>query len=329
MKLKPTVLFLSFLGVLSLLTITAVAEVIKVDQIKSNPGFYDNKIVTIQGIVSQYMPGTATDMAYYIVKCDWGGTMQVNTIAGAPETNEKYQITGVVYLQDRQPYLHEQSRSKISGGGTENMEGPAISTNTILLILMAVVILGGLLYFMQKKKGKQAGSQPGGDKSGGETTGGNKPGEKKPGGKSSKEDFTIKTDEDNTIKVEEEYFTLKALPCHLTILSGDQANKVLDLYGNPTPDGVIVTIGRDSSEWKDHVKPGRENAHLRITDSTRNLSRMQAELLFKDDIMILKNLGSVNPTKVDGASLAVNDTVKLKSGSIIQAGRFKMKFEME
>jgi len=121
---------------------------------------------------------------------------------------------------------------------------------------------------------------------------------------------------------------MKALPGKLVVLNGQQANKTLSLFGASTPEGQAVSIGRESPDWKKHLKPGREHAHIRIQDSTKTLSRLQAELIFTNGEIKLRNMGQANPTTVDEQTLAVGETTALKSGSIIQAGNLKLRFEL-
>ena len=105
------------------------------------------------------------------------------------------------------------------------------------------------------------------------------------------------------IKVGEQPTTLILSKCKLVVLDGD--NKAKEL----TVDRGTISIG------------SHENADLRLVDET--VSRQHAEIIKNRDGYLLKDLGSTNGTFVD--SLRVKE-IYLKSGSIIRAGKTKIKF---
>lgn len=131
---------------------------------------------------------------------------------------------------------------------------------------------------------------------------------------------------DDTIIVSDDYRSMKPLPGYLLVLNGEQANKRLKLYGRHTDSGTKLTIGRDSSDWKNKVPPQKQSTHLRIKDSSKTLSRLQAELIYKDGSMHLKNVGSVNPTQVNDLPIHPQSMVIIKSGMTIQAGYLLLRY---
>ncbi len=123
--------------------------------------------------------------------------------------------------------------------------------------------------------------------------------------------------------------TMQFIPGKLEILNGPDKGKTFMLAGYPTPDGSISSIGRDHSGWEDQsaLSGGRKYAHVRIKDDSRTLSRMQAEMIYRNGKLYLKNLSSVNPSQVDGADVAINDIAEVKSGSKIKAGFIEFRYQ--
>ncbi|MBK5212001.1 MAG: FHA domain-containing protein [Coriobacteriia bacterium] len=70
-----------------------------------------------------------------------------------------------------------------------------------------------------------------------------------------------------------------------------------------------ISIGRDT------------NADIFLND--RTVSREHSEIVSVGDVVILRDLGSLNGTYLDGVLI---DEAELKSGSIIQIGTFQMQF---
>lgn len=279
----------------------------EISNINSNPANFVNENVIIEGLVTQFVPSTSTTVAYYVLRDEFGSEIQVNTTIGPPNTNEKYRVTGVVYHENRNIFVSETSR--------ESLETPLLLYFIIGASLLLLVVILFLLFSKNQPAPAPAPSpslksQPQADPSA-----------------SSSEDEFFQAGGENTIVIEREYMTMKALPGKLVILTGDQADKKLSLFGANTPDGTVITIGRNSPDWKKQLKKGRENAHIRIEDSTNTVSRLQAELIYANGEMKLKNLAKANPTLVDANELGVGEKIVLNNGSIIQAGNVKMRYE--
>lgn len=71
---------------------------IAIETIFNNPAGFQDEIVKVEGLVTQYIPANANSTAYYLLKGDYGSFIRVNTTAASPETNQKYCVTGVVYV---------------------------------------------------------------------------------------------------------------------------------------------------------------------------------------------------------------------------------------
>ncbi len=144
--------------------------------------------------------------------------------------------------------------------------------------------------------------------------------EPKPGTEKKHPDSTEKYD---TIKFSPSVpKTMRFIPGKLEVLNGPDKGKALMLAGYHTPEGSIASIGRDYQDWESHsaLQGDRKFAHIRIRDESRTLSRMQAEFIYRDGKLYLKNLGSINPSQVDGNNVQVNELAEIKDGSKIQAG---------
>lgn len=290
--------------------------------INRNPGNFVNENVAVEGLVTQYVAGTSTTVAHYIIRDDMGAEIQVNTTLESPVTNEKYRITGVVYHENRRLFISEMNRVSLAPAIELPVAPQAEQDNTLLYIVVVIglLIVLILIYFLYTKT---ATTQSKGENFNLDQAAGQLP-------EQVNDDMMnqfMSDSGENTIVIDKEYMTMKALPGKLVILNGEQANKELSLFGAPTPEGQVITIGRDSPDWKKQLKKGREHSHIRIKDSTKTLSRLQAEMVLGNGEMRLRNLGEANPTVVDGVELSVGEIVALKSGSVIQAGNLKLRYD--
>jgi hypothetical protein len=71
---------------------------VAIETISNNPASFDNELVKVEGLVTQYIPANANSTAYYLIRGDYGSFIRINTTANPPETNQKYCVTGVVYV---------------------------------------------------------------------------------------------------------------------------------------------------------------------------------------------------------------------------------------
>jgi pSer/pThr/pTyr-binding forkhead associated (FHA) protein len=112
--------------------------------------------------------------------------------------------------------------------------------------------------------------------------------------------------------------TMKFIPGGLEVLTGLDKGRIIRISGYPTPEGSIVTIGREP------VTGPRDFAHIQFKE--RTISRRQAEIIFKDGKLYIKNLSETNFTSLDGKEIPVNTSVELKSDSIITFGEIEMRY---
>lgn len=283
-----------------------------ITSINENPGNFVNENVVIEGLVTQYVPGSSNTVAYYILRDDLGSEIQVNTTIGAPNTNEKYRVIGVVYHENRRLFVSETSRESLA---TPLLLYFLIAGAVILLLVILVIV------FSKNQSAENSSSQPSPTPEPAAA-----PAPATPADPPASDFF--ESGGEHTIVIDREYMTMKALPGKLVVLNGEQANKKLNLFGASSTEGTMITIGRNSPDWKKQLKPGREHAHIRIEDSTKTVSRLQAEFIYSDGKMKVKNLAQANPTLVDGNELGVGQAAILENGTIIEAGNVKLKYEL-
>jgi hypothetical protein len=106
--------------------------------------------------------------------------------------------------------------------------------------------------------------------------------------------------------------TMKFIPGGLEVMTGDDKGRIIRISGYPTEGGSTVTIGP------------RDFAHIQFKE--RTISRRQAEIIYKDGKLYIKNLSETNFTCLDGREIPVNTELELKSGSILTFGEVEMKY---
>lgn len=116
----------------------------------------------------------------------------------------------------------------------------------------------------------------------------------------------------------------------LQVQAGPDSGKIFPLTGIQTADGVVLSFGRDTKDWKDYLisknffTQERLHSHILVSDPTSTLSRLQAELIYNDR-MFIRHHGS-NPTTVNGTDIPKDKLVELSIGSTIQAGAMVLKY---
>lgn len=274
-----------------------------IKEINQNPEKFKGELVVVDGLVSKWVPGSQNSTSHYLFEDEYGFTVRVNTASKPPETKVRYRISGILYFDSvtNDLFISEQGRAKIAvvdDGGKTNGSGKGI---TILVVL--IILIGVFSYFSYKilyKKKVATGKTP--DKA---------PLIEKPMG--SDEDFkTIK------LSAAEPPKTLKFMPGELKIISGSDKGKVLKIAGYPTPEGNVVTIGRED------VIGDRGFAHIRLIDST--ISRKQAEIIQTGKTMMVKNISKTNLTVVDGVVLQPDQKVEIKPNSTIKTGDVEFQY---
>jgi len=295
-----------------------------VEDIVNNPGNYSGEAVTVEGVVVQYVEGNASTTSFYILKGYYGEKIKVNTASSKPEVNKKYRISGIVYIDPvlHQPFISEQSKSLLDA----NVTLPAVpvqkENNQLLLVigLLGLLLLAGIIYYLWQKKSQNSlvseiHQVPPSIPSALPTSMPTTPAPSSSSGSPSLTPSTIKMPQSIPNA------TLKFVPGKLIIKSGVDKGKVLaPLQAFPTSNGAVITIGRQD------VQGERASAHLKIDDSMLTVSRMQAEIIYRNNKVFLKNLSTANYTELDGYALNPNETKELRSGANIKMGELRLQY---
>lgn len=269
-----------------------------IEEIFDNPGKFENEQVTISGIVNQYFQATTQTTSYYLVQGDFGGVMNVNTSEKPPVIFKKYKITGVVVIDQvlGRPILIEKSRTMVSSG----------SSLTIYLLIGAVILLVVFLVLYIFRGRKASSSSP---SSGTEPSAA---GAYNPESSSGQDYATIRITTGPPP-------TMVLIPGELEIMSGLDKGKSFRIAGYPTAEGSVITIGREP------VEGDRKYAHIQLMEKT--VSRKQAEIIFRNGVLYVKNLSETNLTQVDGVALKPNEATELKPGTVIRTGEVDFKYK--
>lgn len=298
-----------------------------IDAIKESSISFEGDAVEFDGLVIQYVHGIGST-SYYLIKGDFGNIIRVNTAEPAPETNVKYHVKGIVYIDKLTNNIFVSEKSKylineiISTKGSTIKDStivqpPNSTDNTLLYSLIGFVgVLGiAFVYFQFKKKPvdtmqeiqQEYRSVPVHQEL--EYNQGIK---EQPPVFSSDNDF-------KTIKiVKSTPKTLKFVPGKLVISGGSDMGKEFRIAGYPTADGFVVTIGRRE------VNGERAYAHIQLNEKT--VSREQAELYYRDNKLYVKNLSETNYTQLNGSEVKPGQMSEVVPGSIIRTGEVEFKY---
>lgn len=306
-----------FFGLVLLWSSLCFAQALRttIDEIVGNPGHYATNAVEVEGLVYQYVPATSSTTSYYMIRGDYGAQIKVNTSEPAPETNKKYRVSGIVYVDpvSNEPFISEKSKTSLEQ--TPPPPPPPPTDNTLIYTLGAllVVLIGAFVYFITRKKPEpqvfpqtsQAGSSSG-------------PGtvvEPPPTMSTSSEFKTVR------ISVSSPK-TLKFIPGQLVLVSGEDKGKSFRIAGYPTSEGSVASIGREA------VSGDRAYSHIQIDSKFTTVSRKQAELISREGKLYVRNLSETNPTQVDGIEIKPGQLVELKPDSIMRTGELEFQYKL-
>lgn len=312
---KPTTTAPMIIGFLFvMLTLPALSQIrTTIWEITQEHRFRDRtpEYVEVKGLVTEYEQTTSITVGFFLLKCDEGGIIRVNTSIGLPDTYKKFIVRGTLYQE----------------GGRYFIDAISITRDVPWLIIIlagtgGLLLIALLIFFVTRKPKSVPAAPPGGQ-----------PGRMQPAGTPKERPIGVSQDPlsrqtppmpfddpNETVIKNRDYYTMKRIPAAITIQSGPDTGKELKLFGAPAPEGQVLTIGRDCPDWKKRVQSGRENAHLRVKDPTSTMSRMQAEIIYKKGGIFIRNLADTNPTTVDAKELALGEEVQLNDGAKIEAG---------
>lgn len=299
-------LFLLGIGLLAVLNLSAEENSIK--EIYANPTKYEGKLVTISGLVTQFVKENENSTSHYLLKDDYGSQIRIVTAKGSPETYSKYKVTGIVYFdqKSRSTFLTETERVEVSGSKAKKSlleveEDKKVNWIQLLIVVMGVIAIRlVLMKYTENKKAKKLAYES-----------------ENRGSASPMQDF-------QTIKITpggEESKTIKFIPGELQIITGKDKGKSFKMSAYPTSEGNIVTIGRGE------VTGPRSHAHIRLMEQT--VSREQAHIIQKGKKLSVKNVSKTNFTTVDGVELKLDEVAEIKPGSTIKTGEVEFKYILQ
>ncbi len=132
--------------------------------------------------------------------------------------------------------------------------------------------------------------------------------------------FVYTTDDEfRTIKiVKNPLKTLKFIPGKFLIISGEDKGKELRIAGYPTKAGFVVSIGRKE------VTGDKAFAHIQLKEKT--VSREQAEFIYNDNKLYVRNLSETNYTQLNGIDLKPGEISEVYPKSIIKFGEVEFQY---
>lgn len=126
------------------------------------------------------------------------------------------------------------------------------------------------------------------------------------------------SDEFKTIKISAPPKTLKFIPGKFVIISGEDKGKELRIAGYPTKAGFIVSVGRKE------VLGEKAFAHIQLKEKT--VSREQAEFIYDDNKLFVRNLSETNYTQLNGVDLKPGEISEVFPKSIIKFGEVEFQY---
>jgi len=314
-------------------------QITEIGMILKNPIRYQGATVSVRGTVIQLVP-VKKIIKYYVLKSDFGASIKIRIPfpATLPETYKKYFIKGVVNfdIDHVQPVITEISRQPVEGNtpaitdtsvkhdqSNISQIKPAENTkndHTIIYLIcgVAVVLIIVILFYIKNRRKPNLIAQQ--NFTNIDSNSSNIFNDSSPTLKVDVSAFST-TDDFKTIKIVlDSPKTLKLIPGKLEIVSGEDKGKSFKIAGHPSSEGSIVTIGREEVNG--------EFAYSHIQLKQKTISRKQAELIYKESKLFIKNLSETNYTMLDGIELKTGQAMELKSGSIIKTGEVEFSYNL-
>lgn len=315
MKLKSRIACIVLLFITSS-WIQSFGQQVNVKDIINNPAAFDGEVVEVTGLVTQYIEASDRTTAHYLLKGNYGAIIRVNTAEGEPEINAKYTTTGIVYMDKNTqlPFISEKSRVRLDViepqeavtdlDAESGQPAKWYGDNLLLIIIIGGGIIMVILLILLISKRKPAAGEPIVSR------------ESKPSDAITTEKEELKT----MVIPKPADKTMKFIPGQLEILTGEDKGRSIKIAGFPTEDGSIVTIGRES------VTGPRDFAHIEMKE--RTISRKQAELIYKDGKLYIKNLSETNYTKLNGKDIPPNTSLEISTDAVLTFGEVEMKYKV-
>ena len=302
-----------------------------IENINRNPWIYSSKYVEIEGTIIQYVHATSlTNTNYYVIKDNFGFTLKVHTGDIEPKINHEFRVTGILYFEKilqrngnavDSPFLSEKERIDLS-----EIPPPPVDETFfhkylyyIIGIVAGLLVIGGGLFFFVRTRNKNKQLPPDWQAEPLATDYSQIPKmDVPPPYQPTIPDNDFKTIKINTTPSK----TMRLIPGHLEITNGEDKGKAFLIQGYPTKEGSIITIGREV------VSGEKSHSHIQIDSRYQTVSRKQAELIYMDKKLNIRNLSETNITIVDGNELSLGAVVELHAGSVIKMGEIEFQYKL-
>lgn len=281
-----------------------------IETIVTNPGKFSEQAVEISGTVTLFAAASATT-GHYLLKGISGSAIRVNTTDGSPDLTKKYRVSGIVYLDPstRIPFISEKARAREDlPVQTPPAQAAGEGEGRIwfwLAPILVVLVLAGAVTVARRRK----------------TSGPPDAAAVRVEPAPVKEEPPAPASDFKTVRITlPSAMTMKYVPGELVVLSGEDKGKSFKIAGYPTPEGSVVTLGREP------VTDERAYAHIQIEERFHTVSRKQAELIWKAKKLFVRNLSDTNPTQVNGMVIKPGKMVQLKPGSVMRTGELEFEY---
>ncbi|WP_179862208.1 FHA domain-containing protein [Longibacter salinarum] len=328
-------------------------EQVTIKQIVENPGKYSDQSVSVSGVVDEHVESSSgsNSTMNYMLRGDTGETLRVRTTDAPPAVTAQVQVTGVVSISpfNQSAFIDEDSREVVSGGSAQSSGQGGVSEELkpgigfwpifglTLLGFAIIAVVGYSIYSSSEEKAKKAADEARKRQeeelkraaSGLNSTDftatemGDDEGDAEQRIKSSSSSSGSGSGGPATLKFKAPPKTMKFIPGKLVVAAGPDQGKEFRIAGHPTPEGNVVTMGRAEVEGE------RAFAHIQLGDTYRTVSRMQAEIVQKDQDIYLKNKSTTNPTMVNGEPVEAEKMVELDDGDMIRMGEMMLRYERD
>lgn len=330
MKILQLFSFLAYL-LLNTVTVSAEAERRTVEEIVKNPGRFSASFVETEGFIIHYVPEAQNTTSYYLLKGYYGDTLKVNTAEEKPEINQKYKVLGILYMEraykngkvSYTAFLSEKSKEclncQVVGATPVIMKEEGLSELAYVIGGAAGLLIIGLFAYVIVKNKKSPQLHDWDNPT--ITTDYSqipKTMEIHNAAQSTHPDSDFKTIKINTAPSK----TMRLIPGKLEIIRGEDKGKTFLIQGYPTKEGSILSIGREE------VTGERSHCHIQIDSRYKTVSRKQAEIIYKDRKLFIRNLSETNITEVNGQELSLGDTVELQPDCTIGMGEIEFQYKL-
>lgn len=317
---KTYLFFIAFLFMLP----AAMANRTTVESIVNFPGRYEHERVVFEGHIMRYVAGTPTTSSYYEIQGDYGARLRVNTTAPRPVILKRYQVEGTLIMYNDAPLVIESTKRLLEDAPVRvapPVEEPKevvqetswIQDNMLYVLIAAGVVVLALIVLIIVFATRSTPPAP--------VTPITERAEEKRETIVEKPTFSTPSQYKTVRMAVDTPKTMRFMPGRLEIVSAEDKGKSFKMAGFPSDNGSVVTLGRES------VSGERGYSHIQLNDQT--VSRKQAEIIYRDAKMFIKNLSETNYTKVDGKEIKPNELAEITNGAIIKTGAIEFRYIQE